>query len=131
MNEIILPSSRPNPRMQREFHACDLSRLATKQAEPAQTAYGIVHALWSETRRCVVLVMSLLSMVAVCFGQSYGERVWTPPSAGTFYSIPLGGTNSPPYPFLPVDPIEVPVYSLGTITTFLFDGLVYSIPVFV
>jgi hypothetical protein len=123
MNEVILPGSGRNPRIQRDDHAFDLSPIPKNQPEAGQTPHGIVHALWSEIRRCVVLVMSLHSMVAVCFGQSYGERIWTPPAIGTFYMIPMGGTNSPPYPFLPVDPIEVPVYSLGITNAFLFDGL--------
>jgi hypothetical protein len=44
---------------------------------------------------------------------SIGQRVWTPPRTGTYFSLQSGGTNFPPTPFLPYDPIQVPVYALN------------------
>jgi hypothetical protein len=65
--------------------------------------------------------MTITALTTACLGQTYGERVWTPPPIGTFYSLVMGGTNAPPFPFLPVDPVTVPVYSLGVANMFLID----------
>ena len=52
----------------------------------------------------------------------YGPRAWSPPSTGTFFSLQLGGTNYVPSPFLPFDPIDVPVYPvLSNTNWFVYD----------
>jgi len=50
-----------------------------------------------------------------------GQRVWTPPATGTFFSMALGGTNFPPTPFFPYNAIDVPVYSLNGNNSFIYD----------
>jgi hypothetical protein len=50
-----------------------------------------------------------------------GQRVWTPPLTGSYFSLQSGGTNFPPTPFLPYDPIQIPVYSLNGSNSFIYD----------
>src|SRR4051812_12868787 len=78
------------------------------------------------TTSCIKAIM--FAAVIIVVGQSsalraqYGPRSWTPPSFGNFYSLQQGGTNFVPAPFLPYDPIDVPVYPvLGTTNSFVYD----------
>ncbi len=116
MGEVIRTNPQQNPRIGREGHAANPAHLPDPWTKTVLFAGGTVQALLGS-------IMLLMVFGSRCYAQSYGERIWTPPSSGTFYSIPLGGTNSPPYPFLPVDPIEVPVYWIYNPNAFLFDGL--------
>jgi hypothetical protein len=52
----------------------------------------------------------------------YGPRTYSPPGVGTFFSLFNGGTNAPPTPFLPYDPIDVAVYPILQRTNcFVYD----------
>jgi hypothetical protein len=52
----------------------------------------------------------------------YGPRCWTPPWFGNFFSLQMGGTNFVPTPFLPFNPIEVPVYPVfGRTNSYVYD----------
>ena len=82
--------------------------------------------LRAATTARVAAIMSAGMMILI--GQSpaalaqYGPRAWSPPSTGTFFSLQLGGTNYVPSPFLPFDPIDVPVYPvLSSTNWFVYD----------
>jgi hypothetical protein len=83
-------------------------------------ACGTTHVA---TRAAAVFVIMLAFLsVLPGFTQSLGQRYWTLPERGSFFSLTMGGTNSPPFPYPPYDPIYVPYYSLATTNQwFVFD----------
>jgi hypothetical protein len=81
---------------------------------------GVTHAA-TEAAAVFVIMLMFLS-VSPGFAQSFGQRYWTLPERGSFFSLTMGGTNSPPFPYPPYDPINVPFYWLGTTNQwFVFD----------
>jgi hypothetical protein len=59
-----------------------------------------------------------------------GERVYSPPRFGTFWTIQAGWTNlawAAPLPFFPFDPVDVPLYAVTNDSFFFeFDWNSYS-----
>src|SRR5262249_53598440 len=72
--------------------------------------------------RFAIAAMLTIFICASASGQyTPGQRVWTPPTFGNYFSLLSGGTNFPPAPFFPYDAIQVPVYSLNGSNSFLYD----------
>src|ERR1051326_1982000 len=74
------------------------------------------------TRVAAVAAMIMLQNVSFAQYQP-GERVYSPPQTGPFWSVPPGATNmvsALPLPFFPFDPNDIPLYSI-TNTSFIFE----------
>jgi hypothetical protein len=76
-----------------------------------------------EATRLRIVAIFLLYFLACTANAQYtiGQRVWTPPATGNYFASSLGGTNFPPTPFFPYDPLVIPVYSLNGSNSFLYD----------
>ena len=70
---------------------------------------------------CCSMAIALLQIPNARSQYHIGERVWSTPTSGMFYSSILGGTTSPPYPYFPFDPVDVPLYFAAQTNAFVFD----------
>jgi outer membrane protein assembly factor BamB len=85
----------------------------------------------TKTSVCLAIAAAAIMFENATFAQYQpGERVYSPPPFGTFWTIQTGWTNmawAAPLPFFPFDPVDVPLYAITNDSFFFeFDWNTYS-----